>query len=484
MISLPRFFPLSMVPLRLAQTALGLLVGHVVTDTTFAAEFRAGRAKVVISPPVGSVIGNSYGITISAGVLSDLHAKATVFESGGVKAGIVACDLISLRPEVIQRARELIGQRTGISPERVIIAATHCHTGPQMHPLFLETAEPPARELSERYLEALPGMIAESVRLAEADLQPATITAARGSESTISFNRRFLLRDGTVKMNPGARNPNIVRPMGPIDPEVGVIYIESTSGTPLVTIVNFALHVAIMGGNRVSADYPAVMSEQLARVKGPAMLTIFLNGMAGNINHIDVSALGRQRPEAESARVGTILAAAVLKAYRDLRPIDVSTLQAVSRPVRVPTLPAPNEARLAEARATMQRHGKGATFPDVIRAWRDIDLAQYAPHGFWNSEVQVITFSRDLAIVGYPGDSFVEMGLAMKQNSPFAFTFVSEQASNGSLSYIPNERAFPEGSYEVESSRVAPGGGEVLATAAVQLMTELFPPPSEQKSTR
>ena len=72
----------------------------------------------------------------------------------------------------------------------------------------------------------------------------------------------------------------------------------------------------------------------------------------------------------------------------------------------------------------------------------------------------------------------------MKQNSPFAFTFVSEQAANGSLSYIPNERAFPEGSYEVESSRVAPGGGEVLATAAVRLMTELFPRPSEQKSTR
>jgi hypothetical protein len=130
-----------------------------------------------------------------------------------------------------------------------------------------------------------------------------------------------------------------------------------------------------------------------------------------------------------------------------------------------------------EARATIRGHGKGAPFPEVVRAWRDIDRAQYAPDGFWDSEVQVIAFGRDLAIVGYPGDSFVELGLAMKQNSPFALTFVSEQSGNGSLSYIPTERAFPEGSYEVESARIAPGGGEVLATAAVRLMTELFPRP-------
>jgi hypothetical protein len=91
--------------------------------------------------------------------------------------------------------------------------------------------------------------------------------------------------------------------------------------------------------------------------------------------------------------------------------------------------------------------------------------------------VQAIVFGRELALVGYPGDSFVELGLAIKQNSPFAFTFVSEQSGNGSISYVPNEKAFPEGSYEVDSARVAPGGGEVLATAAIRLLTELFPRP-------
>jgi neutral ceramidase len=454
-----------------------LLLAFCLLSAASGAGLRAGRGKVVITPPVGGVMGNSYGITVSTGVSSDVHAKAVVFELEGVKAALVACDLISLHPPIVRKTREQIAARTGVSPDRVILAATHCHAGPQTHPLFYTLAGAGAQQLSARHVDRLPGLIAESVRLAEADLQPARIFAGRGREATISFNRRFLLRDGTVKMNPGRLNPANVRPMGPIDPEVGVIYIESTQGTPLVTIVNFALHVAVVGGNRISADYPHTLAQVLARVKGESMLTVFINGTSGNINHTDVHRAKQLSGEPEAARIGSILAAAVLKTYRDLQPLNVTTLQAISRPVSVPSGPPPGAAEVEHARAILRGHGKGAPFAQVIRAWRTIDLAEYSPDGVWPSEVQAITFGRELAIVGYPGDSFVELGLAIKQNSPFAFTFVSEQSGNGSISYIPNEKAFPEGSYEVESARVAPGGGELLATAAIRLLTGLFPRP-------
>lgn len=101
-------------------------------------------------------------------------------------------------------------------------------------------------------------------------------------------------------------------------------------------------------------------------------------------------------------------------------------------------------------------------------------MGTYAADGFWPGEVQAITFGRDLALVGYPGDSFVELGLRMKQNSPYALTLVSEQSGNASVGHVPNEKAYPEGSDEVESARLAPGGGEALADAAVRLLTELF----------
>jgi neutral ceramidase len=440
------------------------------------AELRVGRAKVDLTPPLGSVMGNSYGISVVAGVTSPVHAKAVVFATAEGKAALVACDLISLHPPIVARARALIAERTGVAPDRVILAATHCHAGPQTHPLLYGLVGEEPRRLSEAYVARLPGLIAESVRLAEADLQPARLKAGSGAESGISFNRRILLRDGSVKMNPGAAADK-VRPMGPIDPQVGVVVAESLAGEPLVTIVNFALHVAVVGGDRISADYPHTLARELAQAKGAGMLTVFINGMSGNINHVNVFAPGGLRGEPEAERIGRALAAAVLRTWPTLRPVDAERLRAVSRPVRVPVLAAPNPGRLAEAQATLARHGKGASFADVIRAWRDIDLATYGPEGTWASEVQAIAFGRDLALVGYPGDSFVEMGLFIKQNSPFAFTFVSEQSGNGSISYVPNEKAFPEGSYEVESARVAPGGGEVLATAASRLLTELFPRP-------
>lgn len=442
--------------------------------------FRVGRAKTVITPPLGSIIGNSYGVSIATGVTSDLHAKAVVFESGGGKAALVVCDLISLHRHVVEATRALIAARTGLAPDRVILAATHCHGGPQTHPLFLEAVGGEARRISEKFLTELPGLIAESVRLAEADLQPAKIFVGRGFEDTISYNRRFLLQDGSVSKS-SPMNPNTVRPIGPIDPEVGVLYIEALTGAPLVTVVNFAMHVGGGGRGLVSAHFPHTVAEVLGRVKGDSMLTVFVNGLSGNVNPGNHALPGGQmrglQGESSAAATGSILAAAVLKAYPHLKPIGPGPLQAVSRSVRVPVAPAPSAAELAQAHVTVRRHGKGAPFNDVIRAWRAIDLATFGQDGFWDSEVQAITFGRDLALVGYPGDSFVELGLAMKQNSPFAITLISEQSGNGSLSYIPNAKAFPEGSYEVISARVVPGGGEVLAAAAVALLTELFPRP-------
>ncbi len=472
----PLFKRAPAMPFPFAGFVLGLCLSAFAAGSLGGAELRVGRAKVVITPPIGCVMGNSYGVEVSTGVTSHLHAKAVVLEIDGAKAALVACDLISLHQPIVEKARALIAERTGVAPDRVIMAATHCHAGPQTHPPLYNLGPESARKLSEAYVASLPVLIAESVRLAEADLQPAKMSAGRGHEDTISFNRRYLLRNGTVTM--GGRAPDVVRRVGPIDPEVGVVYLESPDGKPLATIVNFALHVAIVTGTKTSADYPNTLAETLSRVKGEGMLTLFISGMSGNINHVDVLHPGQRLPsEAEAARVGTVLAAAVLKTYRNLQPIEPSLLRVASRPVRVPVRAAPSPQRIEEARAILSRWGKGAPFAEVIHAWRDLDLAEYGRDGFWNSEVQAITFGRELALVGYPGDSFVELGLFMKQNSPYAFTFVSEQSANGSLSYIPNEKAFPEKGYEVESARVAPGGGEVLAVAASRLLTELFPRP-------
>jgi hypothetical protein len=345
-----------------------------------------------------------------------------------------------------------------------------------MHPLFLSLTPEPARSLGETYVAELPGKIAEAVRRAESDLQPARIWAAVQHESGISFNRRFLLKNGSVQMNPGRGNPNIVRPVGPIDPDVSVVYFDSPDGAPLATHVNFALHVAIAGGSQVSADYPGVLAKTLAAVKGDGMLTLFTNGMSGDVNHIDVNDPRPLSGSAEAARVGTILAADVLKAYRRLRPVQPTRLIAQTRAVHLPA-PAFTAADAERARQAISRYGKpGAPpFPDVVHAWKVLDVAALGGKPL-DTEVQAIALGDDLAWVGMPGDAFVALGLAIKQNSPFRRTVVSEQSGSGAISYVPTRKAFPEGAYEVISARFAPGGGEMLVEAAIRLLIGMYPP--------
>jgi len=87
------------------------------------------------------------------------------------------------------------------------------------------------------------------------------------------------------------------------------------------------------------------------------------------------------------------------------------------------------------------------------------------------AEVQVIALGSNLAWVSLPGEVFVQLGLDLKLDSPFEQTIVAE-LSNGSVGYIPNRRAYPQGNYEVVSARCAEGSGEMLVLAAVEMLKQ------------
>ena len=283
-----------------------------------AGELRVGRAAVRITPPPGMPMAGYYYNRGAEGVHDDLHAKAIVLEQDGARAALVACDLANLPAGIVTEARRLITERAGMAGERAIISATHCHTGPLLIGGASRTSnlEGEMLEIARRYAADLPVRIAESVRLAAADLQPARVQAGVGREDGVSFVRRYFMTDGTVGWNPGKLNPKIVKPAGVIDPALPVVYFESRDGRPLATYVNFALHLDTVGGQQFSADYPYTMAALLAKIKGPEMLTLFTNGAAGNVNHIDVRTKAPQQGHEEAARIGTVLAGEV---HQDLR---------------------------------------------------------------------------------------------------------------------------------------------------------------------
>src|SRR5215213_3807653 len=257
-----------------------------VTAPALAAELKVGAAAVVITPPAGTPLAGYYSERGSKTVLDDIYAKAIVLELGDTKAALVVCDLISLPRHTVTEARRQVEAATGIPAAHVMLSATHTHTGPVLNrESALDELVGATSDLGRRYTEKLPELIAKSVTEANKKLAPARASAALVKEEGVSFNRRFHMRDGTVSWNPAKRNPDIVRPAGPIDPDVGVVYFDTPKNAPVATYVNFAMHPDTVGGEGVSADYPGVLAKLLGEYRGPDMVTVFANGCCGNINH-------------------------------------------------------------------------------------------------------------------------------------------------------------------------------------------------------
>jgi neutral ceramidase len=442
-----------------------------------AAELRAGAAEVIITPPSGIGLAGYYFERGADGTNDDLFAKALVLDADGTKVALVTVDLISTTRQVVEAARRTIEQETGIPGTNVMVSATHAHTGPVLSNRGArEDWQGGATEMTANYSAALPTLIAASVRLAARRLEPARVAAAVVQEPGLSFNRRFHMRDGSVGWNPGKLNTNIVRPAGPIDPEVGVLFVDAPRGRqpgkPIATYVNFAMHPDTVGGSKFSADYPAALARRLAEYKGPDMVTLFANGACGNINHVNVHWAETQKGPEEAARLGTVLAGDVFKAWMQLRSIPPAALRVSSETVKLP-LPALKPGEVERARETVVRFGMkdNRGFMEKVEAYKILDVAarEGKPH---EVEVQVIALGTEAAWVSLPGEIFVELGLAIKKASPFRHTFIAELA-NGSIGYIPNRSAYAEGNYEPISARCAPGSGELLVENAIQQLRVL-----------
>jgi len=451
---------------------ISFLIVMAIAGIASGAELRIGSAAVVITPPLGTPLAGYYETRISDSVHDDLYARALVLECGGTRAAMVCCDLITMPPNIAQEARRLIEKDTGLKPDQVMISATHTHTGPILPGRTArETADGPGGDLAQEFVNELPARIASSVKQAVEKLASATASAAIGHEDRLSFNRRYIMKDGTVGWNPGKLNPKIDKPAGPIDPAVSVVYFESADGVPILSYVNFSMHPDTVGGLQISADYAAPLCNTLSRIKGESMLTMFTNGTCGDINHVNVNSKDPQKGFDEARRIGTVLAGEVIKTYANLKPINANAVRFKREVVKL-ELPKFTPEELQKARQTAVKFGKDAPpFLERVNAFKIIDVASRDGKP-WEVDVQVIALGDDVAWVALPGEIFVELGLAIKEASPFRCTIIAELA-NGAIGYIPAKKAFEQGNYEPVSARCAPGSGELLAETAIRLLNDL-----------
>jgi hypothetical protein len=388
-----------------------------------------------------------------------LHARAFVVEAGGEGVAIVVCDLIGVKRPYLDRAKNRIADSTGLAPERILLSCTHTHTG--------------AATGEDAYTAFLVERIADVVRLAWESRESALVGSGHAEEDRVIFNRRFHMKDGSVRTNPGTGNPDVVKPAGPVDPAIDVLCLHDARENPLGILANYALHyVGVPDSERtVSADYFGAFSRLLQGLRGARFVAALSNGACGDINNHDV--IGGVRPKNDhfqhSERVAGMIAAGAFWVWNEVEFKGDAVVGGVMKEIVLDRKGLPSEADLQRVKEIEGR--EKATMADRAFVRRITRRMEDVPDQV-STWVQALRVG-DLSIAAVPGELMVELGLDIKARSPFDHTMVIELA-NDSVGYLPTRKAYDEGGYEPEASLFQPGCGELIADTAVDLLTQLF----------
>lgn len=408
-----------------------------------------------------------------------LHARALVLDDGTTKLAMVVVDSLGLGPELLDEAKKIAAESTGVPVEKMLISSTHTHTGPGSGPK------------TGTYRQQLVAGIAESIVKAFGALQPAALGASSHPLPDEVFNRRWYLKPekmplnpfgkmDAVKMNPGTDPSTLDRPAGPTDPDVSIISVQSLKKKPLALYANYSLHY--VGGSpkgEMSADYFGEFARVAPSRFGAdeTFVAMMSNGTSGDINNIPFNVVRPPREPFEQIRIVAQKAAdTAWLAFRKIERhrTDVA-LGMVQREVEL-AYRRPSEEQVAEANQVIAVKDKDAVekLPRLAQNYaRNVIGAANRPDEKLTVQIQAIRIG-DLAVCGVPFETFVETGLELKKQSPFPQTIVVGLA-NGRHGYLPTPEQHKLGGYEtwLGTNYVQEDASVILTEQLLQMLGEL-----------
>ncbi|MBQ3493434.1 MAG: hypothetical protein IJA88_04930 [Clostridia bacterium] len=442
---------------------------------------KVGYAKVNVNPPMGIDVTGYYKVRKADGILDDLEAVATAINMGEKTVLMIAIDNCGIKKEVISEFKAEITKRTGVPAEAIYIHITHTHTGPRVLP-------EPEDQLQADYKVMLTSRVTDVAQFAIDDLKPAKMGYGVGEAKNVAFIRRYKMKDGTTKTNPGVNNPDIVEPIGKLDESVNVIRFDR-EGAETVVMVNFANHPDVVGGNKISADWPG-FTRRFVEKSIENTKCIFFNGTQGDVNHVNVHPTkgdfndmfndfdGCSRGYGHARHIGRVVTGAVMQVYDKVEYVDVDDIDYSLTIVGVPTNKGkPEDMPLAHKYTDLHLAGKDDEIPFkammlttvVAEAMRMVRL-ENAPD-VYELPIGAIKIGK-VAFIGIPGEPFNAVGRGLKEAKGWDL-IIPTCITNGSEGYYPMQDSYDEGGYEAKASTFKAGTAEQLIRDGVRILDEL-----------
>jgi len=397
-----------------------------------------------------------------------MHARCLALHDGKRALVYVVVDACMIPREICEAAKALAAKETGIPAAHILISATHTHSAATLAGVFQSDPDP-------EYVKTVAPRIAAGIAQAVKNLEPAEFGWAFGSDPAHVFNRRWHMKEGQsyenpfgittdrAKMNPGNVSPSVSIPTAPVDPDVAVLAVRSLADQrPLGLLANYSLHY--VGGNpAISADYFGAFAREIAqrlnagdaRYTGkPAFVGILSNGTSGNINNVNYgSSLRYKRNPGEQINIVARSVADVAQgAYEAIKWEKAVTLDSeeadLELAVRKGNAEDMKQAREWMATIPKDKDGQWAD-KKAIYARETVLLADYPD----TVPVKLQTHRiGTLSVAAIPCEVFVQIGLRLKQTTPFVRHFTISLA-NGYNGYLPTEEDHALGGYETWRAR-------------------------------
>jgi neutral ceramidase len=399
---------------------------------------QAGVAKIDMTPdrPV-KMSGYGSRKDLSTGVHDRLYARVVVFESGEKRLVLVSTELIGFY-KTYEPLRDALCERFGLKPSELFLSATHTHSGPT--PTFSKEGGPfgkPVHPNNLAYTERLKDKLLKVTGQALEARGPVRIGVGRG-HSPVGSNRRAQQADGSIKLG---RNP-----YGPTDKEVLVMKLAKPDGSPIAGLFDYATHATSLGPRnlQISGDVLGIAAQFVEKISGPGVTAPVFAGASG-----DIDPWYRVLPSFETADgwipepvlLGTLLGEEVVHVFR-----------------RTKTPTSNGEVKTKFATLELPVKPKESQDEDASSSTKKLN----------------VTVARvgDICFVGLGCELLTEIGMAIKDGSPYEHTFVITHC-NGGAGYLPPEHLYDQGGYEVRSSGFGPQAADMLVKKTLQMLSDL-----------
>ncbi|WP_306550557.1 neutral/alkaline non-lysosomal ceramidase N-terminal domain-containing protein [Daejeonella sp.] len=404
---------LSSVQLTYAQQNTGI-------NTIQSKGFRASIVKMDITPDKPKML-LGYSARQSTGINDRIYHRIVAMDDGVKQFFLVSTDICVMSPSEYDHVAAILQKDLGIDPENFWWTLTHTHSAPEVGVPGLPEVFMGDRykhDVDTAYTSLVERSLIKGITEARNKLAKAKLGVGWGF-SQANINRRAIDVDGKASLG--------LNPEGAVDRKIGLIRLDKEDGSPLALIANYAIHGTVLGPaqTEISGDAPGIVSEYVEQKLGVPLL--FINGAAGNL--APIYSVYPNPKAGHLSQFKVLLGDKILSANKEIvssrSDIKLFTGSLIIETPRKPNLSWPKD--LSRYTQTLANGDHMVLLP-----------------------ARFLKINEDVAIWSLPVELFCEISNEIRDRSPFPFTFFYGY-TNGWLGYLPTEKEWKHGGYEIET---------------------------------